>query len=73
MGSCRAGATTPRSRWGEISNMMKKKALCLGLLSIAWLLSSCVTTVGGESSGSSEVYAIYEEYKANGGTLSYDE
>ena len=44
---------------GEISHMMKKKALCLGLLSIAWPLSSCVTTVGGESSGSSEVYAIY--------------
>ncbi len=53
--------------------MMKKKALCLALLSIAGLLSSCGKTVGDASSSISEVYAIYEEYKANGGALSYDE
>ena len=53
--------------------MMKKKALCLALLSIAGLLSSCGKAGGDASSSSSEVYAIYEEYKANGGTLSYDE
>ena len=56
---------------------MKRKAILYVFsgLTLVSMLSSC----GGETSSSSgtstasEIYAVYEAYKASGGTLSYDE